>query len=63
MLNEQPYQPHHYHYEQNSHHHHGASAQEKAGLLDGYCGPGNGAGPRLTNDDCSLEISLAGALQ
>lgn len=59
MFDEQPYQNHHYHYEQNSHH---ASAQEKAHLLDHYCGPGNGVGPRLTHDEHSLEIGLAGAL-
>lgn len=52
MFDEQPYQNHHYHYEQNSHH---ASAQEKAHLLDNYCGPGNGAGPRLSHDEYSHE--------
>lgn len=61
MFDEQPYQNHHFNYEQNSHH--CASAQEKAHLLDNYCGPGNGAGPRLTHDEYSLEIGFSGALQ
>lgn len=43
-------------------HQHHASADEKAGLLDGYCGPGQTECPSLS-DDYDLDVGLAGALQ
>lgn len=41
---------------------HHASADEKAGLLDGYCGPGQTDCPSLS-DEHDMEVGLAGALQ
>jgi hypothetical protein len=46
----------------HSREHHHASADEKAGLLDGYCGPGQTDCPVLS-DEYDLDIGLAGALQ
>lgn len=39
-----------------------SSADEKAGLLDGYCGPGQTDCPVLS-DDYDMEVGLDGALQ
>ena len=39
-----------------------ASADEKAGLLDGYCGHGQTECPTLS-DDYDMDVGLAGALQ
>lgn len=49
------------HTREQSHHQH-ASADEKAGLLDGYCGPGQTDCPVLS-DGYDMEVGLAGALQ
>lgn len=43
-------------------HHEHSSADEKAGLLDGYCGHGQTDCPTLS-DDYAMEVGLAGALQ
>lgn len=53
-------QVHPYPHYRDTHHH--ASADEKAGLLDGYCGPGQTDCPSLA-DDYDLDVGLAGALQ
>lgn len=39
-----------------------ASADEKAGMLDGHCGHGQTDCPSLS-DDYDLDVGLAGALQ
>lgn len=56
---------HHHHPEPQVHpypHHEHATADEKAGLLNNYCGPGQTDCPSLS-DDYDLDVGLAGALQ
>lgn len=43
-------------------HHEHSSADEKAGLLNNYCGPGQTDCPVLS-DEYDLDVGLAGALQ
>lgn len=43
------------------HHEQHSSADEKTGLLDGYCGPGHTDCPTLS-DEYDMEVGLAGAL-
>ena len=44
------------------HHEQHSSADEKAGLLNHYCGPGQTDCPTLS-DEYDMEVGLAGALQ